>query len=88
MCLTNFQRTSQLTSPSDLRASISGKDLPEDIKSRLLAMHEENVALKESTKTLQEKLNKAKQVQKTFCHVSCHSSLMSVTVHQVSGQVV
>lgn len=58
-----LSKTSQLTSPSDLRASISGKDLPEDIKSRLLAMHEENVALKESTKTLQEKLNKAKQVQ-------------------------
>ena len=56
-------KTSQLTSPSDLRASISGKDLPDDVKSRLLAMHEENVALKESTKTLQEKLNKAKQVQ-------------------------
>ncbi|KIJ99580.1 hypothetical protein K443DRAFT_679841 [Laccaria amethystina LaAM-08-1] len=49
----------------DLRASISGKDLPEDVKSRLLAMHEENVALKESTKTLQEKLNKAKQFIKS-----------------------
>lgn len=49
----------------DLRVSISGKDLPEDVKSRLLAMHEENVALKESTKTLQEKLNKAKQFIKS-----------------------
>lgn len=57
-----LSKTWHLTSPSDLRVSISGKDLPEDVKSRLLAMHEENVALKESTKTLQEKLNKAKQV--------------------------
>ncbi|KAK0210396.1 HOOK-domain-containing protein [Desarmillaria ectypa] len=45
----------------DLRASLSGKDLPDDIKSRLLALHEENVALKESFKTSQEKLQKARQ---------------------------
>ncbi|KAG6861873.1 hypothetical protein C0995_010579 [Termitomyces sp. Mi166 len=45
---------------SDLRASISGKDLPEDIKTRLLALHEENVTLKEQAKTLNEKLAKAK----------------------------
>lgn len=44
----------------DLRASILGKDLPEDINSRLLALHEENVSLKESVKTAQEKLAKAK----------------------------
>ncbi|KAG6833504.1 hypothetical protein H0H87_006076 [Tephrocybe sp. NHM501043] len=44
----------------DLRASISGKDLPEDIKARLLALHEENVNLKEQNKTSLEKLNKAK----------------------------
>ncbi|RDB21492.1 Protein Hook 3 [Hypsizygus marmoreus] len=44
----------------DLRASISGKDVPEDIKSRLLALHEENVNLKEAHKTAQEKLTKAK----------------------------
>lgn len=45
----------------DLRASLSGKDLPDDIKSRLLALHEENVTLKESFKTSQEKLQKARQ---------------------------
>ncbi|KAG5645038.1 hypothetical protein DXG03_007217 [Asterophora parasitica] len=44
----------------DLRASISGKDVPEDIKARLLALHEENVNLKEAHKTAQEKLSKAK----------------------------
>ena len=45
---------------SDLRATLSGKDLPEDIKSRLLAMHEENVNLKETNKTAQTQLQKAR----------------------------
>ncbi|GLB35178.1 putative HOOK protein [Lyophyllum shimeji] len=44
----------------DLRASISGKDVPQDIKERLLALHEENVNLKEANKTANDKLNKAK----------------------------
>ncbi|KAI0807300.1 HOOK-domain-containing protein [Fomes fomentarius] len=44
----------------DLRASLSGKDVPEDIKQRMLSLHEENVALKEQYKTAQEKLVKAK----------------------------
>jgi hypothetical protein len=47
---------------SDLRAAMAGKDLPEDIKQKFLALHEENVTLKESYKTAQDKLNKAKQV--------------------------
>jgi hypothetical protein len=54
----------QCNSCSDLRASISGRDIPEDVKSRLLALHEENVSLKESNKTAQDKLAKAKQVRK------------------------
>ncbi|KAJ7771830.1 HOOK protein-domain-containing protein [Mycena metata] len=49
----------------DLRASISGKDLPEDIKSRLLAMHEENLNLKESYKTAQAQLAKARSFIKS-----------------------
>ncbi|KAI0822627.1 HOOK-domain-containing protein [Trametes gibbosa] len=44
----------------DLRASISGKDVPEDIKQRMLALHEENISFKEQYKTAQEKLVKAK----------------------------
>ncbi|CAK5264726.1 unnamed protein product [Mycena citricolor] len=44
----------------DLRATLSGKDLPEDIKTRLLALHEENVNLKESNKTAQAQLVKAR----------------------------
>ena len=47
---------------SDLRASLSGKDVPEDIKQRMLALHEENVSLKEQYKTAQDKLVKAKAV--------------------------
>jgi protein HOOK3 len=48
---------------SDLRATFSGKNIPEDIKSRLLALHEENVNLKEQNKTAQEKLVKARAVR-------------------------
>ena len=47
---------------SDFRSSISGKDIPEDIKSRLLNLHEENVQLKEQIRTGNEKLLKAKEV--------------------------
>lgn len=66
---------------SDLRASISGKDLPEDIKSRLLALHEDNIALKEAQKTLNSQLAKARTVSsicasspQLFCLSSWHSS--------------
>lgn len=57
--------TTDEISASDLRASLSGKggkDVPEDVKSRLLAIHEENVNLKEQLKTSQEKLLKARAV--------------------------
>ncbi len=46
----------------DLRASLSGKDIPEDIKARLLRMHEDNIQLQEQLKTSQEKLVKARAV--------------------------
>lgn len=47
---------------SDLRASVNGNDVPEDIKARLLRLHEENVAIKEQLNTTQGKLTKAKAV--------------------------
>lgn len=50
----------------DLRAVMSGNDLPEDIKARLLALHEENLVLKENYKTTNEKLIKARQVRVIF----------------------
>jgi len=45
----------------DLKTSFAGKDLPEEVKTRLLGLHEENIQLKEQIKTAQEKLNRAKQ---------------------------
>ncbi|KAI0085421.1 HOOK-domain-containing protein [Irpex rosettiformis] len=45
----------------DLRASLSGKDIPEDIKARLLKLHEDNIQLQEQLKTASEKLVKARQ---------------------------
>jgi len=47
---------------SDLRASLSGVDVPEHIKTKLFGMQEENVAMKEALKVSQDKLQKAKQV--------------------------
>lgn len=55
---------------SNLRASLSGKDVPEDIKARLLALHEENVVVKEALKTAQDKLAKARQVCGATTNVS------------------
>lgn len=51
-----------MTLVSDLRASISGKGVPEDVKSRVLGLHEDNVQLKEQLKTVQDKLSKARAV--------------------------
>ncbi|EJD02105.1 HOOK-domain-containing protein [Fomitiporia mediterranea MF3/22] len=55
---------------SELRLSVNGKDIPEDVKARLLKLHEENVALKEQLSTSQAKLTKArafiKQQDKLF----------------------
>lgn len=58
-------RVKLFTVHSDLRATLAGKDLPEDVKQRLLAMHEENITLKDLYKTAQEKLAKAKQFIKS-----------------------
>lgn len=59
---------------SDLRASLSGKDIPEDIKARLLKLHEDNIQLQEQFKTAQEKLIKARQVSANIC-LFCYSRL-------------
>ncbi|KAL5634762.1 hypothetical protein ACGC1H_002707 [Rhizoctonia solani] len=44
----------------ELRASLGGKELPEEAKAKFLALHEETVQLKEQVKTLQEKYQKAR----------------------------
>lgn len=66
----------------DLRASMSGKDLPEDIKQRMLALHEENISLKEQYKTAQEKLVKAKAVRR------CGGLLPCVVATDVRAQFI
>ncbi|PPQ78150.1 hypothetical protein CVT25_015483 [Psilocybe cyanescens] len=48
----------------DLRVTLAGKDIPEDIKQRLLAMHEDNLNLKLANKDITEKLTKARQFVK------------------------
>jgi hypothetical protein len=42
---------------------MSGKGVPEDVKSRVLGLHEDNVQLKEQLKTVQDKLTKARAVR-------------------------
>ncbi|CAE6460999.1 unnamed protein product [Rhizoctonia solani] len=44
----------------DLRASLGGKELPEEARAKFLALHEETVQLKEQLKTVQEKYQKAR----------------------------
>ena len=58
----------------ELRASLSGKDIPEDVRNRMLKMHEEHVLLQEQYKTVQEKLNKARQVTPLL---SCRKTLLT-----------
>jgi hypothetical protein len=74
-----------LTATSDLRASLSGKDVPEDIKARLLTLHEDNVVVKEQLKTAQDKLAKARQVRDTVeddcCSLSPALSLSSLRIN-------
>lgn len=72
---------------SDLRASLSGKDVPEDIKARLLALHEENIQYKEQLKTTQDKLLKARTVR-PYISAPCPCSQRSSAVHQRAGQAV
>ena len=51
---------------SDLKRVIAGKDLPEDVKSQLVALHEEVGMLKEQYKESQDKLSKAKMVRRNL----------------------
>ncbi|KAI0048241.1 HOOK-domain-containing protein [Auriscalpium vulgare] len=44
----------------DLRASMSGQNVPEDVKARVLKLHEDNVQAREQLKTTQDKLAKAR----------------------------
>lgn len=46
----------------DLRMILAGKDIPEDVKSKMMQLHEDNETLKEQFKTANDKLAKARQV--------------------------
>lgn len=48
---------------SDLRASLNGRDLPEEDKARMLNMHEKIVRLEEEQQTTKEQLLKARAVR-------------------------
>lgn len=72
---------------SDLRATLAGKDVPEEIKQKMLGMHEDNVVLKESLKTTTDKLNKAKQVRQEFSR-GCQLNRDLFAVHQGAGQAI
>ena len=50
----------------ELRSSLSGKDIPEDIKARMLKMHEDIVQLQEQLRTSQDKLTKARTVSPDY----------------------
>jgi len=71
---------------SDLKTSLNGKDLPEDIKARLLKLHEENVQMAEQLKTTQDKLNKArafiKSQDKLFREEHARSAAASPGLHE------
>lgn len=45
---------------------MSGQGVPENVKSRVLGLHEDNVQLREQLKTVQDKLNKARAVRPFF----------------------
>ena len=72
---------------SDLKRVIAGKDLPEDVKSQLIALHEEVGMLKEQYKESQDKLSKAKAVCTTLPK-DLFPPLIVFLVHQISRQAV
>ena len=65
---------------------MSGKGVPEDVKSRVLGLHEDNVQLREQLKTVQDKLTKARTVR-DFIFVMpfpCFSSRSSSSNRRIS----
>ena len=46
----------------DLRMVLAGKDIPEDVKAKMMQLHDDNESSKDQLKTANEKLAKARQV--------------------------
>ncbi len=66
---------------------MSGKGVPEDVKSRVLGLHEDNVQLREQLKTVQDKLTKARTVWDfvSLCLFILYSSRSSSSSHRISS---
>lgn len=65
---------------------MSGKGVPEDVKSRVLGLHEDNVQLREQLKTVQDKLTKARTVRDFLSFPLCFIPFFSSRlVHQIAG---
>jgi hypothetical protein len=73
-----------LTLFSDLRSSMTGQGVPEDVKSRVLSLHEDNVQLREQLKTSQDKLTKARVVW-DFLYLAVPFFFQRTVVHQIAG---
>jgi protein HOOK3 len=91
-CVSTFDvrwlsRSIDLTPFSDLRSSMSGKGVPEDVKSRVLGLHEDNVQLREQLKTVQDKLTKARTVRDILFFICLFPFFHShrALVHQIAG---
>jgi protein HOOK3 len=63
---------------------MSGQGVPENVKSRVLGLHEDNVQLREQLKTVQDKLNKARAVR-LFSRLFMDPSSHDAVVHQIAG---
>lgn len=58
----------------DLRMLLAGKDIPEDVKSKMMQLNDDNESLKDQVKTASEKLAKARQV----CYLPEHDAHLTV----------
>ncbi len=64
---------------------MSRKGVPEDVKSRVLGLHEDNVQLREQLKTVQDKLTKARTVRDVPFSTITFLLSHPVVVHQIAG---
>ena len=65
---------------------MSGKGVPEDVKSRVLGLHEDNVQLKEQLKTVQDKLTKARAVRDFLFRFHLHALLNTPAPQFIKSQ--
>ena len=66
----------------DLRMILAGKDIPEDVKSKMMQLHDDNESLKDQVKIASEKLAKARQV----CHQPEYESHLTILSTSLSNR--